>query len=81
MSISVVLWWSLDHHRSSSFWSDVPARIQKIMAYPFLSQSLPSVGRGAALDLTNEVDELLDDDELANQEVRCGAGLWAHLID
>jgi hypothetical protein len=51
------------------------------MAYPFLSQSLPSVGRGAALDLTNEVDELLDDDELANQEVRCGAGLWAHLID
>jgi hypothetical protein len=43
------------------------------MAYPFLSQSLPSVGRGAALDLSNEVDELLDDDELANQEVRRSA--------
>lgn len=50
------------------------------MAYPFLSQSLPSVGRGAVLDLSNEVDELLDDDELANQEVKCIAVLSSQHI-
>jgi hypothetical protein len=40
------------------------------MAYPFLSQNFPSVGAGAALDLSNEVDELLDNDELADQDVK-----------
>jgi len=51
------------------------------MAYPFLSQPLPSIGRGAALDLSNEVDELLDDDELANQEVTGGTWPCSHLVD
>jgi hypothetical protein len=40
------------------------------MAYPFLSQAFAGPVSGpSAIDLSNEVDDLLDDDELANQEV------------
>jgi hypothetical protein len=39
------------------------------MAYPFLSQAFAGPVSGpSAIDLSNEVDDLLDDDELANQE-------------